>query len=84
MVLIQKEANVSKIDDLFEPGDSVPVSGIYDVIHDKIDGDNHAEEHRVTALRGEVFPSCRVCRDAAKYRLNLAAEHIKTHHHLKE
>ena len=26
----------------FKPGDKVPTSGIYDVIHDKLDGEDHA------------------------------------------
>ena len=28
--------------DEFKPGEKVPVSGIYDVIHDKLDGHDHA------------------------------------------
>jgi hypothetical protein len=36
--------------DEFKPGDQVPTSGIYDVIHDKLDGDDHAHPHRVVAI----------------------------------
>ena len=32
--------------DVFKPGEKVPTSGIYDVIHDKLDGDDHAHPIR--------------------------------------
>ena len=67
----------------FEPGDRVPASGIYDVIHDKLDGDDHAQPHRVVAISGMVFPQCLVCHGWARFRLHEAAELVEAHHHFK-
>lgn len=71
-------------DEAFKPGDTVPISGIYDVIHDKLDGEDHAHTHHVTALRGEVFSSCRGCKACVNFRLHLPAEHIGVHEHFKD
>jgi hypothetical protein len=71
-------------DEVFKPGDTVAISGIYDVIHDKLDGEDHAHTHHVTALRGEVFPSCRGCKAWVRFRLHLPAEHIGAHDHFKQ
>jgi hypothetical protein len=38
----------------YKPGDKVPKSGIYKVIHDP----NHDEEHEVTCIIGAPFPPC--------------------------
>ena len=65
----------------FKPGDKVSASGIYDVLHDRLDGDTHAEPHRVTALAGTTFPHCRGCREWVRFRLYEAAEHIATDPH---
>jgi hypothetical protein len=48
----------AKIGDIFKPGDSVPASGIYRVIHDPA----HAQEHDVTCVYGKKFPPCRGCK----------------------
>jgi hypothetical protein len=66
---------------VFGPGDKVPASGIYDVIHDKLDGDEHAHPHQVTAIAGSVFPPCRGCQGSVKFRLHRAAEHLDEHDH---
>lgn len=42
---------------IYKPGDEVPNSGIYKVIHDP----NHAKAHEVTAIVGEHFPPCNHC-----------------------
>ena len=67
----------------FKPGDKVRASGIYDVIHDKLDGDDHAQPHQVTAVYGTIFPPCRGCHGEVRFRLHLAAEHIEAHGHFK-
>jgi hypothetical protein len=72
----------------FKPGDNVTTSGIYDVIHDKLDGDDHAHPHQVTAISGKVFPACKVCQNWVRFRLYQAAEPIEAepmeaHHHFK-
>jgi len=68
-------------DDVFKPGEKVPTSGIYDVIHDKLDGDDHAHPHQVTAITGTVFPPCRGCKGSVRFRLHQAAEHLDAHDH---
>ncbi len=74
---------MAKEKDEFKPGEKVPASGIYDVIHDKLDGDDHAHPHQVTAVSGTVFPPCRGCHGGVRFRLHLAAEHIEAHGHFK-
>ena len=70
--------------DELKPGDKVPVSGIYDVIHDKLDGDDHALPHHVTAIEGEVFPRCGGCHSSVRFRLHQAAQHVAAHDHFKQ
>ncbi len=41
----------------YKPGQMVPISGIYTVVHI-----GHRPDHEVVAIRGEEFPPCRVCR----------------------
>jgi hypothetical protein len=67
----------------FKPGDKVPTSGIYDVIHDRLDGDQHAQTHQITAIAGRVFPLCRGCHGWVRFRLHQAAEHLDAHEHFR-
>ena len=48
---------------LYKPGDTVPQTGVYDVTHDNLDGQEHTPPHPVTALRGKLFPPCRACHE---------------------
>jgi hypothetical protein len=70
------EANVG---DEFEPGDAVPKSGIYRVIHD-----HHTQPHEVTCIYGKVFLPCHVCGQHSRFRLVTAAKHIERHDLFKE
>jgi len=47
----------------FKPGDKVRASGIYDVIHDKLDGDDHAQGDRSAEglQRGRARGAAGVC-----------------------
>ena len=72
-----------KIKDEYKPGDRVPVSGIYDVTHDKLDGDDHALPHQVTAIAGKVFPPCRWCGGEVRFRLHRAAFHVDADVHFR-
>ena len=65
--------------EVYQPGDAVPASGIYDVFHDSLDGHEHAHPHQVMALRGTQFPPCRACHTHVRFRLHREAEHIDTH-----
>ncbi len=70
-------ANVN-VGDVFGPGETVPLSGIYKVIHDP----RHAQEHEVTCIYGKRFPPCRGC-DHPRFVLVRAATHIENHKHFK-
>jgi len=76
-------ASSLKIKDEYKPGDRVPVSGIYDVTHDRLDGDDHALPHQVTAIAGKVFPPCRWCGREVRFRLHHAAFHVDADVHFR-
>jgi hypothetical protein len=61
--------------EVFKPGDTVPASGIYRVVHDVY----HREEHEVTAVKGEPFPPCNHCGQHPRFTLVHAAHHIGNH-----
>ncbi|WP_257811680.1 YjzC family protein [Burkholderia glumae] len=63
---------MAKAGDIFKPGDKVPHSGIYTVIHDK----EHIESHDVTCVYGKVFPPCKGCGAHPRFKLKYAAQHI--------
>jgi len=46
----------------YRPGDAVPRSGIYRVIHGK-----HRAPHENSFMRGEKFPNCQTCGDSVKF-----------------
>lgn len=65
--------------DIYKPGDTVPRSGIYKVIHDR----NHAKEHEVTCVYNKTFPPCRGC-DHPRFTLQRAAQHIESNEWFKK
>jgi hypothetical protein len=69
---------MASIGDTFKPGDKVSVSGIYDVLHDH----THSN-HQVTCVYGEPFPPCRNCGKEVRFRLAIAAIHVKSHDNFK-
>ena len=69
---------------LYKPGDIVPESGIYEVSHDNLDGQEHAQPHQVTAIRGTRFPPCRACHEHVRFRLRDAADHVDAHYHFQQ
>jgi hypothetical protein len=64
----------------FSPGDVVPTSGIYTVVHDK----SHSQAHEVTCVRGEPFPPCRGCGQGVRFLLARAAKHLSEHEHFRK
>jgi hypothetical protein len=60
----------------FQPGGKVKTSGIYDVFHDKIDGEHHAQQHQVIVFAGTVFPRCKGCGEWVRFRLSQEAQYI--------
>lgn len=61
-----------------KPGDKVPRSGIYLVIHDK----KHTQQHEVTCVYGKIFPPCGGCHHP-RFKLVKAAIHIESNEHFK-
>jgi hypothetical protein len=66
--------------DVYKPGDEVPQSGIYKVVHDT----QHSDEHEVTCVYGEKFPPCNHCGDHPRFSLVRAAIHVRWHKHFKK
>jgi hypothetical protein len=60
---------------VYKPGDKVPASGIYDVLHDS----EHTERHQVTVIYGKIFPPCNHCGNKVRYKLAYKAKHIESH-----
>ena len=60
----------------FRAGDKIPMSGLYDVIHDRIDGQAHAADHQLTLTADRRFPNCKVCQGWVKFRLHQTVEHV--------
>jgi len=66
---------MAAIGDQFKPGQEVPHSGIYRVVHDT----NHTAEHEVTCVYGKHFPPCNHCGHHVRFVLVRAAKHIELH-----
>jgi hypothetical protein len=67
----------------FKPGEKAKTSGIYDVFHDKIDGEHHAQQHQVIVIAGTVFPRCKGCREWVRFRLSQAAQYVNSDPHFE-
>ena len=63
------------VDRLFEQsfrvGERAPESGTYRVIHR-----GHRDDHNAIVIRGDEFPECRYCKNAARFMLLEQAEYI--------
>src|SRR5262245_13279619 len=61
----------------YKPGTLAPVSGIYLAFHGeepRRQGDppthfEHRPPHQVMVIRGEELPSCRICKQAARFEI---------------
>jgi len=60
----------------YQPGDDIPVSGIYHVRHR-----DHHYDHEVTCVSGEQFPYCHQCTGEVRFILVRAAHSIHLHSH---
>lgn len=54
----------SKAEQIFQPGDEVPESGVYTVVHER-----HRERHPATIFQGSRFPQCARCGKAVRFML---------------
>ena len=57
---------------LYRTGETVPRSGIYEIVHSA----DHGEPQSATLISGELFPDCEFCRQAVSYRLFRSARYI--------
>ena len=57
---------------VYRPGDTVPRSGIYRVVHAQ-----HRGEHEAVVLDGAPFPACKHCRNNVSFRLLRSAAPIE-------
>jgi hypothetical protein len=71
---------MANVGDEFKPGDTVPHSGIYKVVHDT----NHSANHEVTCVYGKKFPPCNHCGHRVRFVLVRAAIHIDSHSDFKQ
>ena len=53
---------------VFKPGENVPQSGLYLVVHD-----NHRADHEASLFQGEQFPACAQCDVGVRFKLIRAA-----------
>ncbi len=56
----------------FRPGETVPESGIYEVVHE---GD-HRQAHDAVMIIGNQFPSCETCNESVRFRIVRTAPYI--------
>jgi hypothetical protein len=59
----------------YKPGDFVPCSGIYKVVHE---GPKHRLTHDVTCIEGRRFPPCKTC-EHPEFVLRYQAIHVNDH-----
>jgi hypothetical protein len=54
----------SKAEQVFQPGEMVPESGVYTVMHE-----HHRERHSATIFKGDRFPQCGRCGKKVRFML---------------
>lgn len=54
----------TKGEPVFQPGDLVPESGVYTVVHNQ-----HRQRHTATIFKGRHFPQCARCGDRVRFLL---------------
>jgi hypothetical protein len=55
---------------IFEAGQKVIQSGIYEVFHGRHDVDIVSFRHLAVCISGHIFPSCKICGDSPTFRLH--------------
>ena len=56
----------------YRPGEAAPAAGIYEVLHE-----GHRDPHQAILLAGEIFPACRTCKDAVRFRIARETDHVQ-------
>ena len=55
----------------YKPGQIVPISGVYTIIH--LD---HRPPHEAVAVRGDLFPACRICKEQVRFQVAQIVPHV--------
>jgi hypothetical protein len=63
-----------------KPGDIVPESGIYHVVHSRCS----SEVREATFIVGQQLPPCRICGPRVRFQLKQAIPHISEDRDFKE
>ncbi|HEV3039397.1 MAG TPA: hypothetical protein VHA33_16595 [Candidatus Angelobacter sp.] len=61
----------TQTEEVYQPGDIAPESGVYAVVHDK-----HRERHLATIFKGMRFPHCGQCKERVRFTLSRPAAPI--------
>ncbi len=62
-------------EELYRPGEDVPRSGVYLVLHQQ-----HRPAHEALIVSGQPFPRCRICREQVRYRVLRGAAPLDSDH----
>ena len=65
------ESSEERMAQEFKPGEKVPSSGVYRVLHA-----GHRDHHEATLREGERFPNCTVCDHGVRFQLVQSAKLI--------
>jgi hypothetical protein len=69
--LIRKNQEASNNDRFYKPGEQVPHTGVYHLLHES------GRTGTVVLLQGKEFPVCADCGQRVQFRLERAAPHIR-------
>jgi trimethylamine:corrinoid methyltransferase-like protein len=61
---------------IYRPSDTVPLSGIYSVLH----RESHRGPHEVVMIGRDRFPKCEICGREVHYRLMRSAPYVFEDH----
>jgi hypothetical protein len=58
---------------VFKPGDNVPETGVYSIVHHG----HHPKAHEVACVAGRRFPQCRKCGTSVRFRQEITEHAIE-------
>jgi hypothetical protein len=76
----RKSSAVRHSSKMFVAGDTVPATGIYEVVHDA----RHRTSHEVVLLAEDLFPPCEECGSGVRFKLLRGATYIFDDEDFKE
>ena len=73
------QARKAVIQQQWKPGDAVPESGLYQVLHSRCT----SNVREATFVIGQQLPPCRICGSRVRFQLKQAIPHISEDHDFK-